>query len=102
MQKFEGSLGSLRNITGKRIRGRAKEGEEKMKTFTRKKLIQTGIEQIKIMLRLYGKTKDLEYINDAKYTARVMENLEIIELEKMWLLQEIIDKEFKRLLNEEI
>lgn len=72
-----------------------------MKTFTRKQLVHTAIEQIRVRLELYEETEDLKYISNAKGMVRTMEDLKIIELEKQWLLYNIIDNEFKRLLEKE-
>ena len=69
-----------------------------MKTFTRRELVHTGIEHIRIRLKMYEETEDLKYISYADRMARTMEDLKIIELEKQWLLCKIIDNEFKRLL----
>lgn len=71
---------------------------ETMKTFTRRELVHTGIEYIRMRLRMYEETEDLEYISYANRMARTMGGLKIIGFEKQCLLYNIIDNEFKRLL----
>ena len=72
-----------------------------MKTFTRRELVHTAIEQIRMRLKMYEETEDLEYISYAIRMARTMGDLKIIEFEKQRFLYEIIDNEFKRLLEKE-
>lgn len=65
-----------------------------MKTvFTRKELIHTAIEEIRIYIRLYGKTDNLIMLEAAQKQARALETLHIIKLEKMILLEGIIERQ---------
>ena len=74
-------------------------GVEEMKTtFTRRELVHTGIEQIRIRLKIYEKEEDMDMIHRAGRLTFTMQEFGIIGSEKQQLLYSIINREFVRML----
>lgn len=71
---------------------------ETMKTFTRRELVHTGIEQIRIRLKIYEKEEDMDMIHRAGRLTYTMKEFGIIGSEKQQLLYNIINREFVRML----
>lgn len=71
---------------------------ETMKTFTRRELVHTGIEQIRIRLKIYEKEADMDMIHSAGRLTHTMKEFGIIGSEKQQLLYNIINREFVRML----
>lgn len=69
-----------------------------MKAFTKKQLVHTAIFNIRIRLKMYGDTGKLKYIKNANEQAGFLYDMEIIDLGKKRLLCDIINREFRRLL----
>lgn len=67
-------------------------------TFTRRELVHTGIEQIRIRLRIYEKEEDMDMIHKAGRLTYTMKEFGIIGREKQELLYSIINREFIRIL----
>lgn len=64
-------------------------------TYTKKELIKTAVEKIRIYVRLYRKNRELEFIHAATDVANALETLNIINIEKRSMLVNIITESIR-------